>query len=653
MSANDIFDFEPAPFKSELRGSFGVVKTNSSHELNFVLSSLDIARVNDLETASSALDMQFARFSDLLQRDIDFERVRGIIDEYLEKGADRTVFFPPLLVSLVAFEDPDPASKITKITEYFQCVDDTVDNGWLVRTWDNNRFQIRLRTAVGEGAVAIQHSGAVKEVLPFGCYLKWNPRVVKLVIIDGQHRLCALQTIFADPQRRHILQDMHIPICVVFPPNATVGNPRGESIRATLRDLFVTINQTAKQVSGHFIVLLDDKKLSSMAIRDLAELWKGTQLSAGLTKLHLLEWNQRLKAKTNQRDRKHSITTVSIVADVLERDIFDAATGGMTCSFLNLTECRADLEIADSFPTIESISNQEFRPQQAAVLQRQISAYVTPALDVLFTKPSPYKRKIEKLISAKLWLDAEVSRMANGALDFRDQCLAHYRESTDLDYATVRPIEAEFEERCEHEEADNPFFLNVFQQGMLRAWVEISRELLRHSIAPVDAADALIAALEVIAFSNKKSYFSSEKNYTRLTLYRDGGAVIVTEVAKEQWKRLILMTLAATDAKEAFERSFDDKLSVEQITAFREDIKPILEAAQSDFLEDFRKATQRDFQRNWKDRDLTAQQQETIRNVITTEGDPSEAFVKAIAEHLTGPRVKRARSTLNKVLELG
>jgi hypothetical protein len=649
---SDIFDVDQAPFKSELRGSFGIVKTNTSFELDFVLSSIEISRITDLETASSALDVQFARFSDLLQRDIDYERVEKIMNQYLERGANRTVFFPPLLVSLVAFEDTERSDKATKITEYFQTVGDTVEDAWLVRTWDNNRFQLRLHSASGDGAVPFIHQGKPEAVLPFGCYLKWNPRFVKLVIIDGQHRLCALQTLYGDLARRHILADMHIPICVVFPPNATSGNARGESIRATLRDLFVTINQTAKEVSGHFLVLLDDKRLSAMAVRDLAELWKATPLGVGLTKLHLLEWNQRSEARVNQRDKAYSVSTVSIVADVLDKSVFDVKTGGLTSSFLNLSECRNALEEDSTWPRIESISNREFHPAQIALLEKQIKRYLTPALNVLLSEPSPYRRKAKRVADAKAWLDAEVVRMAKGAQDYRDQCLLHFRKWTTLDHDTARPIESDFESRCEHDDDDGPFFLNVFQQGLMRAWIEFAREMLRYSVSPTESASFLVKGLERICFAHAKSYFAGDKAYARLSLYKDGGAVIVTEVAREQWKRLILITLLNQDVWNDVESGLSGQLDEQQRAACRTELKAILDQCLFDFIEDLTDATQRDFERNWKDRDVTAQQQENIRGIITQDGDKSDKFKEYISKNLTAPRVKKAKNRLRAVLEL-
>jgi hypothetical protein len=445
---------------------------------------------------------------------------------------------------------------------------------------------------------------------------------------------------------------MQIPVCVVFPPYAIKGNTRGESIPSVLRDLFVTINQTAKEVSGHFLVLLDDKSLSALAVRELAERWKSEPIHDGLTKLHLLEWNQRLKSRSNQLEKKYSITTVSIIADTLERHIFDPKTGGLTNLFLNLNECKLGLEADGSWARVDSISNREFHPAQSKLLKDQVNRYLTPALDIIFSAPSPYVRRRSNLVDAKVWLDSQVVGLIRGADIFRDQCLRHFRKWTKLDHPSAGQIEADFESRCEHDEHDSPFFFNVFQQGMLRAWIDIAREAIHFGISPEITASAFVRALEKVCFSQTKNFFSSDQAYTRLSIYRDGGTVIVTESSKEQWKRLILCTLRNPEVWKQLEVDLGSSLSDEGRAALGEELKRLIDQCLFDFLEDLENAIQKDLEKNWKDREVTAQQQENLRKTISENGDKSEEFKVFVHESLTKPRVKKARQRLYAILEL-
>ena len=178
--------------------------------------------------------------------------------------------------------------------------------------------------------------GKTHNYLPYAATIRFNPQAVKLVVIDGQHRLVALQRIRDNAQTRYLIQEAEVPICVFFTPDAIQRDGQVESISRDLRELFVTINSKAKEVSGHFIVLLDDKSLSSHAIRVLADDWKQSAGALRSPRLPLLEWNTREARKATQVQKPYSITTVSIINDCLGKYVFSQQADVQT--LLNLKE---------------------------------------------------------------------------------------------------------------------------------------------------------------------------------------------------------------------------------------------------------------------------------------------------------------------------
>jgi hypothetical protein len=228
----------------------------------------------------------------------------------------------------------------------------------------------------------------------------------------------------------------------------------------------------------------------------------------------------------------------------------------------------------------------------------------------------------------------------------------HFRKWTALDHETARPVEAEFVTRCEHDDDDEPYFYNVFQQAFVRAWIEFAHSLIPYEVAPPLAATILVDAMAPICFSSKKDYFGFEKTYARLSLYKDGGAVIVTEAARDQWKRLILMTLLNDDVWKIIDAGLAPKLDKSTREAFKSELMAVLAQHQFDFFEDLSGAIKRDFERNWQDRDVLAQHREALRKIIDKEGDKSEAFTEYVEKHLTAPRLKKAKTRLRSVLEL-
>ena len=84
-------------FTDSIDGVFGRFKTAESYEVNYFLCCLSIKDINRLSTAASSSALEFSRigFEDMVQRDVDYERVdEKIIKEYLTKGAGRVLFFP-------------------------------------------------------------------------------------------------------------------------------------------------------------------------------------------------------------------------------------------------------------------------------------------------------------------------------------------------------------------------------------------------------------------------------------------------------------------------------------------------------------------------------------------------------------------------------
>lgn len=637
-----------SPFNESISGSFGVSKTSTSFDLNFVLSTLPVARISELETAATALGGQFDSFNDLLQRDIDMERVSSIANEYLENSRPGARFFPPLLVSIIPFDREAMTDGRSSITDQFSVIEETTQDGWIKKTWDETSFEINL--ASGDGDIKINHEGQIRSVYSTSCMLRWNSRQVKLVVIDGQHRLSAIKKLYNDPEKRAILLDMHIPVCIVFPPNAVKDNPRGERIREILRDLFVTINKTPRTVSGHFLILLDDQSIAAIAMRDLGELWKKSPVGGQCTKLNFLEWNQRSKSRTNQRERQYSISTISIIAAELERSVFSSDAPGLTAAMLNLTEREVELTKYAEYESLESISNRVFHVGQREVISEQAAKYITPALDVLFSQPSPYHHRITEFEAAKSTLDGWVANGVRGAKTFRDECLKMYRQTSPLDGEHVASVEEDFCDLTQPEDHEQLYFSNVFQQGLIRAWAEISRRMLRKGIDPTATASALVAGLEVLALDEKIGFFSVSKSWTLHSLYREGTRFIVTDTARSQWKRLILITFLNTAVRDAFKSIINERLPSVEVAGLDGMINEFASSELVDFEEDYHETVNRFYRRNWNSPGVAETHKAAIENLAQTHGANSDAVFKYIGDKLADAEVQKAIGKLKRVV---
>lgn len=555
----------------EIIGSFGNFKTTESQELFFLMATLRLEQLDLLSTASESLDFNKVSFEEMVQRDIDYERVDNeIIKGYLEKGSNRVIFFPPLLVSLMSFKDGEPLPQYPEINDR-KDTDENVE--WYFKEWGSNYFRLQLPIANVDTGYSIYCD---KDKTSYNYYnyagkLKYNPNSTKLIVIDGQHRLSALKRI-AD---KNLLNGLKIPVCLFFSPNIAQGS--SEYSKDSMRDLFVTINNTSKQVGGHFLTLLDDNSLSALIVRVFANDWK--ERNEGLNFLHFLEWNQRESKRSSQITRKYSLTTVSILADAIKDDV----TSRRNCvTLLNLQEVDEELrKQGDS-----SVGEDSFTKGQVPIISEQAKKYITPSLDILLTKPKPYLRHIQNVQSAVEILRKKAIENKHGAETFYKDVFLQFRGVTQYDDGPVKDIERSFNSDIGTLSEDDQFyFRNVFQRGLIKAWSALCFDLsIEFEKTPVEIASALVEALNHGLFVSEKPIFSPNNKFTQNVIF-NGHKIIANDSSRVQVSNLVLASLVKEQAKTALCSSLN--LSGEQKSSFELIIKRIMNSARKDYIESY------------------------------------------------------------------
>lgn len=634
------------PFGAPLHGVFGRFSTDQSHPISFISTSIPVDQLHLLHTASEAFDVGNLSFDELVQRDIDQERVLGIVQNYLRGAKDRVVFFPPLLASVTINEDGAIKSR-------YDSIKDIEEEGgkWVSRTWDHNKFQLRypISSSEQEDKIAFEIEGETVEkyIFPFGCQLRWNTTRTKLVVIDGQHRLSALKKLLELPDGKDMLRGVSIPVCIFFPSEATVGLRPAEDIKVDLRELFVTINNTGKQVSGHFLTLLSDNALSALTVRELAEQWKRDKYKSA-TRLHQLEWNQRSAQRAFQREHVYSVTTVSILADALQKHVFDNKEAGLTKLLLNLSEVQEDLESVsdEDAPNISTIHEENFSVTQRDILREQASNWIVPALSALFREGRPYKARWNALTKAIDWMEKEVESNTRGAATFKKDVFLQYRRINKLDLPGTREFQDLFEEKVQGliDQDDGTYFLLVFQHGMVAAWAELASHFTPEGISPVQVASGLASCLNEVAFDSQKRMFDADRSYTQNVLY-SGERVILRSTAREQWHNLILASLVNDQARKCFCEGAE--IAVRE---HEEDLTAIGDAAYSEYMDEFYRKVEADFDRNWRDKDFDAQLMRQFEDAYKAKeaGDANE--FDALVVKQVQSKYNTARERLDAVL---
>lgn len=639
----------PDVYDKTLRGHYGEFTSDASFSLSFIQTAVRIEDIGILQTATEAFSSSSLDFEELIQRDIDQKRVKDIVDKYLKMGKDRVLFFPPLLVSLVAVES-------NQLIPYYETVTHNKDNEDIYTTWGNDRFQLIIPTSQDATGYNYSTDGVVHYSNPYWSVLRVNTNKIALVVIDGQHRLSALKYLWNsnDPNNKKVVKNISIPICVLFPPDAITGNAKHETVNRDLRELFVRINSTAKQVSGHFITLLDDKSLSSLAIRAFCEKCKNTKIGDGYTNLNLIEWNQRETKLSSQINRRYAISTIQIIADTLKEYAFDPGTGGLTSVILNLPEYKQDFDCNDCVP-IDQIAESNFASSQIDLLENIIDQKITPSLQHLFFSAKPYATCIKSFTKAAADLDSNIGKDIEGAVYFKEKVLQQYRDVNDFDPREAKTAQDSFIKSYDNavDIADRVYLLNVFQQGYLRVWLQFSSQLSVYEIDPVAIARILVSALDPVCFNSETNLFDSERMFLQKLLY-NGTRIIVTKKSKLNWMRLIMATLLNPESIKVLRTKLHEELGSDTNAV----VAKIEESARSElcnFVDDLRDAYYNDYHKNWSDKDFSAQ---TIKDLEVlsermkdSDPDARMEFEEKIKQ-FTEMRLEEAKSKLYSALRI-
>lgn len=226
------------------------------------------------------LSIEDMTFEELLQRDIDDYRVlTNLVPYILTPEPEGPAFFPPILCILLPFEGREPTSDLPPASDERPIE----DGGMSFRRIEYGPYLAFEHLVTPEGSPHPIDYGRVR----------WNDEVMKLVIIDGQHRAMALLAIdrtqrdawadstgteyrhFYEPYVRQMLEEttvelekIQFPVAICWFPDASSSG--GDPHRAA-RKLFIDVNKEARPPSESRLILLSDSDLRNIFTRRLLD----------------------------------------------------------------------------------------------------------------------------------------------------------------------------------------------------------------------------------------------------------------------------------------------------------------------------------------------------------------------------------------------
>jgi hypothetical protein len=239
-------------YNQHLKGFFGEFGEGRDVRICYLQTGIEPSDLSMITLIGELPGSEKWPVRDLFQREVDRWRVEKTIIPYVE-DSNKVKFFPPLTLTLLPVEGQG-ATILTNLTHIPASEVELEKRIWVVHELTG---YYRFRHVKGNSCYGV---------------VEWNDKKVRVVAIDGQHRLSALKRIAQkaadDPARKRLLQ-WTIPV-VAFGLRGLSKNVQG-SILNHIRSIFVYINTTARLPNRARTILLSDESIKAVCTQELLQ----------------------------------------------------------------------------------------------------------------------------------------------------------------------------------------------------------------------------------------------------------------------------------------------------------------------------------------------------------------------------------------------
>jgi hypothetical protein len=234
-----------------------------------------------------------------------------------------------------------------------------------------------------------------------------------------------------------------------------------------------------------------------------------------------------------------------------------------------------------------------------------------------------------------------------GAVSFRQDVLCQFRDCQTHDLPVVREVETLFCKRATPEEDVEIYRTNVFENGLIAAWVDLCRTLCApYGFTPPQVAKCMVAGLSELCFNAGKKVFDPKRDYVQNVIFR-GKDIIVNSTSKRETGNLIIGTLLSENSMVAMVTCLI-RMSRKASPRVRGTVESLCRTAVGDYIATFEQSTRKHITRNYH---FTGLDEETVRYLDERKGlaDPAKSreFERRIEELAMSSRDKAVRVLAN------
>ena len=663
---------KPEPWTFTRVGSYGTFSSAGSLPIEYLQTTFSHGELNRLALARDVRPDRLD-FEMLMQRDIDEGRAETSLREYLNPRGSTpadmerySVFFPPLLIACVPCEDNTIRQRYPDETW------EVLDDGRLVRRW-GDMFQLEYYTTgwVQRHELRSPDSDLSASIDLTNVEAKFNLSAgtehgVKLIAIDGQHRLHALKTLLG--HRGGVISDLIVPTCILFSTSASDAckafHARGSAIELpsvpeTFRKVFVDVNSKMERVGAHTNILLNDTNIGSLIVREFCSAVNerdGFELSA-------VEWNVRSIKDSTQLTRVYSITSIGILEKAL-KECFEKSEPLMR-RLLDIQDVSVEQELKDAAddPDDPDIAWTSFSIAQRRILAGRVKGGTVALLYRVFFELDPYAQAFHAYRDE---LQRWAERGAENKEDSHDHQAAFDALTTFQTpkqssgaFPIVRRLERQQREwRVEH--ICPVMGLALFQRSIILTLRELLDALSTFRIQPVSSG---LMQLLARAMDSRTALFAPTRSYALKTIWHESGSIVNRDSTRRQFTRLTLAMCGGSDTANVVATAIepDDELSESVV----ERLRSLGEEKASEYWQRFVMDRQNYFARTFltnlgldqgevdslkqakADQDA---QTEMVRAGEMEEDDAQKPFDRAVRQHLKDDFIQ-AEEQLRKILQ--